>query len=95
MSDQVTVQVSTENDDHFVKVDEDAFKAVASRLQGVERGTAGPDLLTQMRQDFWKLASSTTVSRTSECDYELVLDGTEDEESWGDLLDAWLAELDG
>lgn len=91
----VIVQVSTENSDHFMSVDEDALKAIASRLQGVGRGSADAAVLSQMRQDFWKAASSTKVSCTDECDYVLVLDGHEDEESWGELLDAWAEEIDG
>lgn len=55
----------------------------------------GERILKGMREDFWKAASSAEVSRTSECDYNLVLDGQEDLSSWKELLDAWEAELDG
>lgn len=87
----VIVHVATKDDDRFVSVDEDVFKAIASRLTaGVE-----PGLLDRMRSDFWKAATPATVRSTSSCDYCVVLDGEEDEASWRENLELWEAELDG
>jgi len=90
----VTVQITTLNNDHFMTVEEDVVKEIAMRLKGVPRGSADPALLKRMSEDLWKAASSTKVSATSEVDYVIVLDGMEDEESWGELLDAYAEEDD-
>lgn len=85
----VLVQVSTENDDHFMSLEESVLKEIASRVKGMKPGTAPAELLKEMSRDFWKAASSEKVSRTSECDHGIVLDGIGDEESWGELLEQW------
>jgi hypothetical protein len=82
----VIVQVSTDRNDHFMEVEESVLRELAERVRA---GGDDKELLRQVRQDFWKAASSAKVSSTDECDYDLVLDGFEDHNSWLELLEAW------
>lgn len=88
----VIVQVSTSRDDFFREIDEDRLKEIASRLRPGEDYDV--KVLDQMRVDFWESSKEARVYRTSEADYELVLDGSMDAESWTEMLQAWSEDPD-
>lgn len=74
LSATVVLQVATRSNDYFVEIDRKKLHS----LFEVE------DLKERARQ-FWEATKPFAVTSTGMCDYELVLDGKEDEESWEDL----------
>lgn len=88
----VIVQVSTDRDDFFREIDEDRLKGIASRLKVGEDYAL--ETIDQMRKDFWESSKEARVYRTSEADYELVLDGSDEASSWGEMIAGWAEDPD-
>lgn len=83
--DNVVVKVSTSRDDLFRKIDRQRLKEIASRLKPGEDYDI--PTLDRMRTDFWEGSMEYRAYSSSEADYELVLDGSLDRESWEELLE--------
>jgi len=77
MGDRVAVEVATRNNDFFVEIDREKLLS----LFEIE------DLKERAHQ-FWLATQPLPVTNTNMCDYSLVLDGEEDEESWKELKEA-------
>jgi hypothetical protein len=88
----VILQISTDRDDFFMEIDEDRLKEIASRMKvGEDRDLATLDL---MRKEVWESSKEARVHRTSEADYELVLDGSDEAESWSEMVAGWAEDPD-
>lgn len=85
---KVIVQVATERDDVFREIEEDDLRKVASWLKDAPPNIMPAEDLATMRKRFWDASKPTAVQSSSEADYELVLDGVGDEESWHELIEA-------
>jgi hypothetical protein len=85
--DEVVVEVSTDRDDCFRAVSRKVLREIAKR-----RGTGDYDLkvIDEMRDAFYKESRPVSVSRTSEADFSLVLDGSNEAESWMEILEDWV-----
>ncbi len=79
------VQVSTSQDDFFREIDEGRLLEIAGRLGPGE--PPDKEVLSEMREAFWRDSREARVHRVSEADYALVLDGSNDAESWAEVLE--------
>lgn len=78
----VILEVATDNDDKFMRADR-------AQLQDIAEQAALPSAdLERCAKAFWKIASPVALHSSSDAEFELVLDGREDGESWKELLAA-------
>ncbi len=78
---KILVQVTSSNNDRFFSIEKDELRRVSGLAPEARRAA------------FYQAAEPAKVHSTDECDFFLVLDGHEDDESWGDLMEEMSSDL--